>query len=313
MPRMARVTKGPFVSYAQNREDVVLWRALKDVPHGRYVDVGANHPRELSVTRGFYELGWSGVTVEPVPDLAALQRLERPRDTHVEAAVTDAPTETVTLHVIGMTGLSTLEDGVRDGHVADGRAAVDHTVPAKRLDAVLTEAGFRPEDDVHFVVVDVEGAEAAVLRSIDLAVWRPWIFVVEATEPLGTTPTHDHWEGILESASYRFCLFDGLSRFYVADEHADLAPALSYPACPHDEYDTDVDRTRRDTIEALTADVVRWRSAALSRWASAVSLTETADAAAVSQLRAQLEETYRTLSWRVTAPLRAVRRRLPQR
>ena len=251
--------------------------------------------------------------MEPVPDLAALQRLERPRDTQVEAAITDAATDTVTLHVIGTTGLSTLEDAVRDGHVASGWSAVDHTVPAKRLDTVLREAGLHPEDDLHFVVVDVEGAETAVLRSIDLTLWRPWILVVEATAPLGTTPTHDHWEAILARAGYRFCLFDGLSRFYVADEHAELAPELSYPACPHDEFDTDIDRTRRDTIEALTSDVVRWRSAALSRWSSAVSIAETADAAAVSQLRAQLEETYRTLSWRVTAPLRAVRRQLPQR
>ena len=33
-----------FVSYAQNYEDVMLWRALKHVKNGFYVDVGANDP-----------------------------------------------------------------------------------------------------------------------------------------------------------------------------------------------------------------------------------------------------------------------------
>ena len=36
----------PFISYAQNYEDVILWRALRDVEQGFYVDVGAADPEE---------------------------------------------------------------------------------------------------------------------------------------------------------------------------------------------------------------------------------------------------------------------------
>ena len=43
-----------FVSYAQNYEDVMLWRALKHVKKGFYVDVGANDPKFDSVTQAFY-------------------------------------------------------------------------------------------------------------------------------------------------------------------------------------------------------------------------------------------------------------------
>lgn len=38
-----------FISYAQNFEDVMLWRALKLFGPGRYIDVGANHPSQDSV------------------------------------------------------------------------------------------------------------------------------------------------------------------------------------------------------------------------------------------------------------------------
>ena len=39
-----------FVSHAQNREDVLLWRALNDVERGRYIDLGAAEPVTDSVT-----------------------------------------------------------------------------------------------------------------------------------------------------------------------------------------------------------------------------------------------------------------------
>jgi hypothetical protein len=43
-----------FISYAQNFEDVMLWRALQHVERGFYIDVGANDPTIDSVTKAFY-------------------------------------------------------------------------------------------------------------------------------------------------------------------------------------------------------------------------------------------------------------------
>lgn len=47
-----------FVSYAQNFEDVMLWRALKNVPDGFYIDIGAQDPVKCSVSLGFHLRGW---------------------------------------------------------------------------------------------------------------------------------------------------------------------------------------------------------------------------------------------------------------
>ena len=60
-----------LTSYAQNFEDVILWRALKDVDRGFYVDIGAQDPITDSVSLCFYEAGWRGVHVEPSPHFAA--------------------------------------------------------------------------------------------------------------------------------------------------------------------------------------------------------------------------------------------------
>ena len=77
---------GPvIISYAQNAEDVRLAR-LFDSSSGFYVDIGAGDPTEFSVTKHFYDRGWSGINVEPGP---AFERLEqqRPRDVNLRLAV----------------------------------------------------------------------------------------------------------------------------------------------------------------------------------------------------------------------------------
>ncbi len=60
-----------FISYAQNFEDVMLWRALKHVERGFYIDVGAFSPDLDSVTRAFSERGWRGINIEPNPHYLA--------------------------------------------------------------------------------------------------------------------------------------------------------------------------------------------------------------------------------------------------
>jgi FkbM family methyltransferase len=302
------VTSASFASYSQNGEDVVLWRALRGVTQGRYIDVGANHPHEASVTMAFYGRGWSGITIEPDPEFAQLQRQARPRDHLVEAAITTEDGGEVTFHVIDGTGLSTLDDDLVNMHALSGHSTHDIVVPTRRLDAILQEQGWG-EQEIHFMSVDTEGSERGVLESINLKVWRPWVLVIEATMPNSTRSTREEWEDLVLAAGYRFCLFDGLSCFYVANECRDqLAHALSYSACVLDNYTTPELRACQERAErfqkqlematqqaeqserqaamipALIEDTARWRAQAMTRWATAVArLSE------VAELRAQVE------------------------
>lgn len=326
---MTGMTAPPLVSYAQNGEDVVLWRALRGVERGRYVDVGANDPEMDSVTKLFYDRGWSGLDVEPVAEWADALRAQRSRDTVVEVAVTSQDGGEVVLHESAGTGLSTVRAEYAEDAVEHGHEMREHTVPTRTLGGLVAE--HMDGEDVHFCKIDVEGAEADVLAGADLARWRPWVLVVEATRPNSSEQTHEEWErGVLDEG-YRFCLFDGLSRFYVRDDKADeLGAALSYPACPQDGHvraeelrlrrrlddiggqhhrtvqELEVLRRRQSDVDALRAEVVRWRGIALERWSAALSAQPTAGSDAA---RAELEALRSTLSWRVTAPLRAVRSR----
>ncbi len=72
-----------WVSCAQNAEDARLHRSFMGQKNGFYIDVGANCPVSLSVTKYFYELGWNGINVEPSPGPFALMTQDRKRDTNL--------------------------------------------------------------------------------------------------------------------------------------------------------------------------------------------------------------------------------------
>lgn len=323
----------PFVSYAQNAEDVVLWRALGHLPDGRYVEIGANHPVNGSITKAFYDRGWSGLEVEPIESLVQEYRQARPRDTVVQAAVTDQNVDSIDLlEVEGANGLSTTDSTIGERHRATGRTVTAVSVPAVGL-ATLLDRELDPAQPVHFMVIDVEGVEAAVIRSADWQRWRPWVLVVEATEPMDSvssarltvgTPTHGQWEDILLENGYQFCLFDGLSRFYVATERAaELAPALSVPAPIYsDAWVTHREHALRSSlaegvghytaaIDNLNGQVTFWRGLAVADWMTAAAgggPGHGGTSAEAGLLRQELEAMKATVSWRVTEPLRAVRR-----
>src|SRR5262245_5878933 len=121
-----------FVSYAQNFEDVMLWRALKHVSQGFYIDVGAAHPDEGSVTRAFYEHGWRGINIEPSDHYFSRLAGSRPLDTNLQVAVATAPGET-TLYEVAGTGLSTLDVAIAAQHRRAGWEVRERLVSVRRL------------------------------------------------------------------------------------------------------------------------------------------------------------------------------------
>jgi FkbM family methyltransferase len=222
----------PFISYAQNYEDVILWRALRDLERGFYVDVGAADPEELSVTRAFYERGWSGINVEPLDDYFDKLRLARPRDTNLKV-VAGREAGLRTLHAVAGTGLSTLDPKIAAQHQAAGWQTHETVVPVVTLERILED--YAPPT-IHFLKIHVEGAEAEALEGLNLNRARPWIIVVEATKPFSKMSTRDEWEHLVTNYGYSFAYFDGLNCFYVADEFRALKERLAIPPNVFDDF-----------------------------------------------------------------------------
>jgi FkbM family methyltransferase len=150
-----------FISYAQNCEDVMLWRALQHVPNGRYMDVGANHPSDDSVTKAFYERGWRGVNVEPIRSLHGLLQLERPHDINLCCGISSRCGKAMFHEVVGAEGLSTLDNVIANTHVLSGREIHSYEIPVETISSLCA---MHQIDEIHFLKIDVEGAEQAVLQ-----------------------------------------------------------------------------------------------------------------------------------------------------
>lgn len=307
-----------FVSYAQNFEDVMLHRALNHVDHGFYIDVGAWSPDIDSVTRAFYELGWRGINVEPNPEFHGQLCAKRPRDINLKVAVSDHEA-VLSMNFLGSSGLSTLDDHIAAKHLASGLAVERKDVQITTLRAIWREH-VPLTQEVHFLKVDVEGAEKFVLDGNDWQQCRPWIVVVEATLPMEQTDSYAAWEPILLSAGYHFAYADGLNRYYLASEHVDLMPSFRFPPNVFDGFVMHAQReaeaqaaqaqARANDAEAQVAqaraqakDAEAQMQQAYARLSKAEARANEAEVTAVASLD-MLQSIRASLSWRITGPMR---------
>jgi len=221
-----------FISYAQNFEDVILWRAFKNIPHGLYVDIGAQDPIVDSVSYAFYQFGWRGLNVEPTNQYATRFRELRPDDVLIQQAVSDTE-GSIAFYEVTDTGLSTADSEIASGYEEAGRKVTRREVACVPLSAVFDQVAGR---DIHWLKIDVEGMEQAVINSWGSHPQRPWIVVAESTRPNTDEPWFEHWEPELLDRGYAFCYSDGLNRFYVHEAHPELKTHLLAPPNVFDDF-----------------------------------------------------------------------------
>jgi FkbM family methyltransferase len=216
-----------LISYAQNFEDVLLHRVFADVAQGFYVDIGAFSPTLGSVTKIFYDRGWSGINIEPGSIFEQLKH-ERPRDINLKIAILDRTGTVEFVEDADDPGMSRVDSAVAPQPVPGGRS-----VPCERLDRVLAEhAAGRC---INFMKIDAEGAEERIIRSTDWRKVRPQVLVIEAVAPWTNTLVSQEWEPALLSSGYTRAYFDGINLFFVAEEHADLLRHFDRPINVLDE------------------------------------------------------------------------------
>jgi hypothetical protein len=239
----------------------------------------------------------------------------------VRAACSDHETE-VTFYEVVDTGLSTVDPAHASELRANGWNVVETAVQVVTLDSLLEKHELGP---IHFLKVDVEGWESAVLAGCDLRRWRPWVLVIEATAPLSRELTSAGWEPSILDAGYRQVYFDGLNNYYVADEHAELAADFGLQPNVFDGFALApdhclVDQTQRlallQEIEHLRDLVTQTEELARSceEWArtSEAQLMEYQDyaAQAIKKARKAAEINHRSIAWQLAQPVRKGSRRI---
>jgi FkbM family methyltransferase len=309
-----------FLSYSQNNEDVLLWRALGHVKDGYYIDVGANDPVEHSVTKAFYDAGWRGINIEPLPAFHQAFQEQRPRDVNLAIAAGSSDGSLTLYDVADVNGWASPEREVAESHRAAGHDVRELLVPVRTLASVCAEY---VQGEIHFLKIDVEGFEGEVLRGMDLERWRPWVLVVEATLPGQRETNHETWEHLVVGHRYRYVWFDGLNRYYVAEEHPELLQHFGIQPNVFDGFISyHLDRAwsaNREAMRSLReteqhADAVRAELHDALQHAEALELEKQEALAEIAQLQQvarwahdldqRLTATLNSTSWKVTRPLR---------
>ncbi|MCL2385328.1 MAG: FkbM family methyltransferase [Alphaproteobacteria bacterium] len=233
-----------MISYAQNFEDVMISRLFDPDYRGFYIDIGAGHPEFLSVTRHFYDQGWSGVNVEPATCFYPLLCEARPRDVNLRCAIGNSPGVATFHEFPKLPENSTLERVVADRLTTCEFVSFSHEVEVVRL-ADLCSVHAK-ERTIDFMKIDVEGGELGVLESGDWKQYRPRLLVIEATVVNSREENWQAWEPILTKANYHKIWFDGLNNFYLREEDLDLRFAFQLPPNIFDRFETsELARLRR--------------------------------------------------------------------
>lgn len=213
------------ISYAQNFEDLILFGILRDVQKGFYVDVGANHPEHDSVTKIFYDKGWSGINIEPNSILYKELCIQRPRDINLNIGVASKSGQLSFRSFDSLNGLSTFSIDHKNivQTINPQEKYSDTMVNVQNLQSIFSS--YKENRDIHFLKIDVEGFEEEVLLGNDWNVFRPWIICIEQSHNPDISVKIDT---MLTSIQYKKVFFDGINNYFIAEEKISLWNNFSY-------------------------------------------------------------------------------------
>ncbi|MBL4663621.1 MAG: FkbM family methyltransferase [Flavobacteriaceae bacterium] len=167
------------MSYAQEGEDLLLNRFLKNKQKGFYVDIGAHHPKRFSNTYYFYKKGWKGINIDAKPQSMVAFQQERPRDTNLEIGISEKRGELM-YYMFNEPALNTFsesealkKDGLRNFKVIE-KLKIQTYPLVEILDKYVAI-----DQKIDFMTIDVEGLDMEVVASNDWEKYRPEIILVE--------------------------------------------------------------------------------------------------------------------------------------
>jgi FkbM family methyltransferase len=163
---------------------------LNPQSRGFYVDIGAYQPRSKSNTYKLYLSGWSGITIEPNPDVAPSFKKVRPRDMHLNIGVSNSASE-LTYYKFAEANTNSFDPRWEQRTGSD--VIERQLIKCVTLTDVLDQHCRNRQIDL--LSVDCEGYDMQVLESLDWGRYRPTVVIVEdfaqfrnGAEPPGPTP-----------------------------------------------------------------------------------------------------------------------------
>jgi len=199
-----RVTAPDRLSVSQFSEDILVWDYFGRKRGGFFVEVGANHPKDLSQTWLLEQNGWEGILIEPQSECCERLRHER-KSSKVFQIACGSPEQkgNAPFFISAENIFSSLQRQVNDAGL---RYVGSETVAVLPLDEVLAGVG---DPKIDFVSIDVEGTELDVLKGFSLVKHQPGLLIVE--DHLHSLAVHSH----ISARGYKLVKRTGCNSWYI--------------------------------------------------------------------------------------------------
>lgn len=168
--RKVFLTKSWRRYYSQFGEDTILRELLARTRNGFFVDVGCFHPKKFSNTYWLYSRGWRGINIDMEPQKIALFNLARPDDVNLTAAISDQASR------MAIQSQRSYDLGAK--LVKDATTEKNVQITTKTLTEVIDSTRYK-DHPIDLLTVDAEGMDLQVVRSLDMARYRPKLIIVE--------------------------------------------------------------------------------------------------------------------------------------
>lgn len=159
--------------YSQYGQDKWIYETLCDYrDDGVFVDIGAHDGVRLSNTLFLERAGWTGVAVEPLPEV--FESLQANRSCHVVNGCVGRPAGVRSFRRVK--GYSEMLSGLVDECSPDHRARIDREIASHGGQAEIIKVQCFDFNElmcsfgvtkINYLSIDVEGGEHAILESID--------------------------------------------------------------------------------------------------------------------------------------------------
>jgi FkbM family methyltransferase len=190
----SKLELGPWRRPGLNGLDVQLAEAIGWTSNGTFIELGGNDG--LQASNSFLlenELGWRGILIEAIPELAAEAQRNRPQATVVCGAASSSPQTAI----IGMAYQDLISKVTSSDH--------DVKVCTTTLSTVIDEVAHGEAPTL--LSIDVEGYELEVIGGLDLTRHRPKWILVETDQPSEVQSVLSSYE-LVSKLSFHDYLFE---------------------------------------------------------------------------------------------------------
>lgn len=165
----------------KNADDIILLELITrlGLDHVNYLDIGVCHPIMRNNTYLFYELGYSGVLVEPNPEFHSLIEEYRSKDTLLKIGVSSEKGELDYYNFPKTPGLNTF---VKDVAEHRRKLGYEYTKDKILLENINTMIEENFDTYPQIIDIDVEGLDYQILSSFDATKYPVSIIMCECTE-----------------------------------------------------------------------------------------------------------------------------------